>query len=446
MRVLGVLAAWGVLAVLATMCFALGGSIGYRRGVRDTLAQIRERRAGKAGCRPLPANHLRRRSSGHLRPGARARRARWRTGPSSAPVAVAGVAPKAGSTWSVLTSSGWTSAVAACVAVLLLIGVPATAVGASTAAPGDRMYGAKLALGEVRLAAAIGPERKAQTHVDLARARLVELSLLDAGDVDPAVVHRVVDEVEAHYAAVEQQVPQIDEPEMRDTLERDMAAVISSQDTVVTTMVAGAGCEQRTDGACGELAQTQRETAALQSDSAQTTGVVASDKVVVASADVVIDGEEVDADGAGTATAGGELDGDAAASQQDDTGTERKPKRQASGGDPAASDASAVASPARGTDRKAADRAASVSTAGKATEKAGKATKKAGKATTRKAGKATDEGKEAKPPSGSPASEPPTSSAGVTDPSPSSQLGASEPTAPPDTSADDVEQPAGALP
>src|ERR671918_925406 len=59
MRVLGVLAAWTVLAVLATLCFAVGGSIGYRRGVQDAVRQLRERRSGKTGCRPQPRAHHR---------------------------------------------------------------------------------------------------------------------------------------------------------------------------------------------------------------------------------------------------------------------------------------------------------------------------------------------------------------------------------------------------
>ena len=380
MRVLGVLAAWGVLAVLATMCFALGGSIGYRRGVRDTVAQIRERRAGKAGCRPLPANHLRRRSSGHLRPGARARRARWRTGPSSAPVAVAGASTATGSAWSVLTSSRTTSAVAACIAGLLLIGVPVTAVGASTAGPEDRMYGAKLALEQVRLAAAMSPERKAQAHVDLARARLTELSLLDAGDAEPEVIHRVVDEVEVHYDAVKERTAQIDEPVVRETLARDIAAVASSQAAVVDTMVAATGCEERTDGHCEELAQTQRETAALQTDSVETVATVATDDVVVASSDVGAVGDDAATD-VETSEANDGVDGDAATSQHDDTGAEQ-PSASAEAGEPAAAAESTTAASDARTSRDATERATASATKGK---KAKQASEPAAQKTAKKA-------------------------------------------------------------
>ncbi len=317
MRVLGVLAAWGVLAVLATMCFALGGSIGYRRGVRDTLAQIRERRAGKAGCRPLPANHLRRRSSGHLRPGARARRARWRTGPGSTPVVTAGATSTTGSTWSVLTANRLTAGVAACLAGLLLIGVPVTAVGASTAGPEDRMYGAKLALEQLRLAAAFGPERDAKAHLDLAQARLAELSLLDASDAGPEVIHRVVDEVEAHYDAVNARAAEIDEPEVREALERDIAVVVDGQKAAVDTMVAATGCEQRTDGACAALAQVQEETVALQVDSAATAGTVATADVATTAEAASVDAGALGGTASDTATAPSRTDA-AATREQDD--------------------------------------------------------------------------------------------------------------------------------
>lgn len=41
--ILGVLAAWGVASVVGTMLFALGAALGHRRGVKDTVDEIRRR-------------------------------------------------------------------------------------------------------------------------------------------------------------------------------------------------------------------------------------------------------------------------------------------------------------------------------------------------------------------------------------------------------------------
>lgn len=253
MRVLGVLAAWSVLAVLATMCFALGGSIGYRRGVRDTLAQLRERRAGKAGCRPLPANHLHRRSSGQARPGAPARRARWRVGPS---VPVHGVTPLAA-----LRSGRWTSAALAGLAAFLLVGVPGTAVGATTAQPGDSLWRVKLGLEQVRLALATGPERDARVHVDLAAVRLGELSGLVGADARLDLVDQVTDGLADHATAASEQLPRV-AAAARSELRQRIQAVTSRQVAVMGALVES-DCDGSPGPDCMALRKTLEETVAL---------------------------------------------------------------------------------------------------------------------------------------------------------------------------------------
>ncbi|MBW3605492.1 MAG: hypothetical protein KY460_11415 [Actinobacteria bacterium] len=256
MRVLGVLAAWGVLAVLATMCFALGGSIGYRRGVRDTLAQIRERRTGKTGCRPLPANHLRRRTSGRARPGARARRARWHVGSPTA--------SRRRSAWLDPARVGRApTVVAASLAAVLLIGVPGTAIGATTAQPGESLWKVKLGLERVRLALATTPESDAEVHVDLASARLTELAGLIGSGAAPAVVSDVSGDLGNHTLAARDELEHVRTTSVRTQLEQRIADLTTQQVAVMTTLLQ-TDCVQDADRDCAELAETRDETIALQ--------------------------------------------------------------------------------------------------------------------------------------------------------------------------------------
>lgn len=247
MRVLGILAAWGVLAVLSTMCFALGGSIGYRRGVRDAVAQLRDRRSGKTGCRPLPANHLRRRTSGRSRPGARARRARWQSGrPAARPAHPA-------------QRSQWTTAAAAGVAVVLLLGIPGTAIGATTAQPGESLWKVKLGLERVRLALATGPERDAEVHMDLASARLTELGGLVGKDVPAAVVSDVSSDLGSHAIAASDVLPAVKTPAVRDQLQRRIEDVTTKQVVVMDTLL-GLDCRDGDGTDCVALNETRDET------------------------------------------------------------------------------------------------------------------------------------------------------------------------------------------
>lgn len=290
MRVLGMLAAWGVLAVLGTMCFALGGSLGYRRGVKDTLTQIHERRTGNAGCRPLPANHLRRRTSGHSRPGARARRARWR--PRHAGAAVAGPTRVTVGR----RSDPRVVALAATAAAILLIGVPGTAIGATTAQPGESLYTVRRSLENMRVALARGAENDAEVHVDLAAARLVDLQGLVGDDAAPEVVTDVSLDLADHAGAATSQLTAVADPSRRSTLGARLEHVTSKQVEVMADLVA-LDCEGADDGHCRELDKARDGTVALKEDTER--DVAVSDRpetVVQADADKegVVTAEEVE--------------------------------------------------------------------------------------------------------------------------------------------------------
>lgn len=259
MRVLGVLAAWGVLAVLATMCFALGASLGYRRGVRDTLAQLRDRRTGAAGCRPLPANHLRRRTSGHARPGARARRARWRPRHAGAPVA--------GPTRAVLParSNPRVAVLAASVAAVLLVGVPGAAVGATTAQPGESLYTVRRGLEDVRVALARG-EDGTEVHVELAAARLTDLQgLVGDADVKPEVIADVSSDLGSHATAASRRLKVVEDDTHRSALGQKLRDVVGKQVEVIDDIVNG-DCADDVEGDCAALNETREHTVTLQAD------------------------------------------------------------------------------------------------------------------------------------------------------------------------------------
>jgi hypothetical protein len=294
MRVLGVLAAWGVLGVLATMCFALGGSLGYRRGVKDTLAQIRDRRTGAAGCRPLPANHLRRRSSGHARPGARARRARWGPRHAGAPVAVPirAVLPA--------RSDPRVTALAATVVAVLLIGVPGAAIGATTAQPGESLYSMRRGMERVRVALATG-EGDTEVHIELAAARLTDLQVLvDNDDVGPDVIADVSSDLAAHATAASGRLPRVADDTHRSSLGRKLANVGGKQVEVMDVIVArdcggdvAGTCEARNDMLEGTVAlrvSTQQDVALAQGEPQPSRSLAQADKGDRITAEAVSDG------------------------------------------------------------------------------------------------------------------------------------------------------------
>lgn len=306
MRVLGVLAAWGVLAVLATMCFALGGSLGYRRGVKDTLNQIRERRTGNAGCRPLPANHLRRRTSGHARPGARARRARWRPRHAGAPVA--------GPTRAALPvrSDPRVVALSVTVAAILLVVVPGAAIGATTAQPGESLYTVRRNLERVRVALARGAENDAEVHVELAAARLIDLQGLVGDDIGSQVIADVSSNLGAHATAASDRLIRVEDDTNRTALGLKLWHVVGRQVEVMDDIVT-LDCRDDPDRDCDTLTEardvsvalrlsTEREVAVAEGapDPPPRTVVQADNGVVVAKAVDEPASEDAAVTGAGT--------------------------------------------------------------------------------------------------------------------------------------------------
>lgn len=264
MRVLGVLAAWGVLAVLATLCFAVGGSIGYRRGVQDAVRQLRERRSGKTGCRPMPLPHHRRRpvSRIRLRTPVSAQRVTARS-----EIAAHGGARRARIHWS-------PAAVGALVAVCLLT-VPGVAVGATAAQPGDTLWNVKRGMEHARLVMAIGPSRDAVIHADLAARRLTELNqLLSMGGADPQVVDTVIGNLRDHTESATDQLNQ--------TAVTDRAAVAERLDGLVERQIAvidlllGVDCAEQADAQCVALTDTREASVRLQRT---TTAIAAAERL-----------------------------------------------------------------------------------------------------------------------------------------------------------------------
>jgi hypothetical protein len=257
LRVVAILAVWAVVAVLATLFFALGGSLGYRRGVKDTLEQVRQRRTGKKGCRPMPANHLRRRTSGHARPGAKARRARWYPGPvttaHATPVGSRRRDPKI------------TLAVSTLAAVLLLA-VPGTAIGATTAQPGEPLWRLKIGLERARVTLASGGAQGAEVHVDLASVRLAELHGLVAHDLSAGVVAEVSDDLRGHVTAATDALGEVTDPAHRVALQRRLELVTARQVDVMNVLVGTSDCTGGPRAAtedCAALEETRDTTVAL---------------------------------------------------------------------------------------------------------------------------------------------------------------------------------------
>jgi hypothetical protein len=257
MRVLGVLAAWTVLAVLATLCFAVGGSIGYRRGVQDAVRQLRERRSGKTGCRPQTLSHHRYRpiTRTSLRSAADPLRARTRRLAFSAHGGSPRTRRFAGVQWSPAVIG---AAVAVCV-----LAVPGVALGASTAQPGEALWGVKRGLEGVRLAMAPGADDEVEVHVDLAARRLSELNqLLGMGHADPQVVSAVIQGLHDHTEDAEKR--------LNDVEQEDRAALVAGLDDLVARQVAvidlliDADCTDSADQQCVALEDTRDVSAALQ--------------------------------------------------------------------------------------------------------------------------------------------------------------------------------------
>jgi hypothetical protein len=265
MRVLGVLAAWGVLAVLATLCFAVGGSIGYRRGVQDAVRQLRERRNGKAGCRPMPLPYHRHRPATHLR----LRNAvRPRTSVTTRPKAAGQRARR-------IAGVQWSPAVVGALVAVSLLTVPGVALGATAAQPGDTLWKVKRGMEQARLVMAVGPSRDAVIHAELAVRRLTELNqLLSTGGADPQVVDMVITGLHDHTESATSR--------LKETAVRDRQAVAQRLDDVVERQITvidlllGVDCAQSVNQQCVALTDTREASEELQRT---TTAIAAADGV-----------------------------------------------------------------------------------------------------------------------------------------------------------------------
>jgi hypothetical protein len=210
MRVLGVLAAWGVLAVLATLCFAVGGSIGYRRGVQDAVRQLRERRSGKTGCRPLPLPHHRRRPI-----------TRIHVSPARSAHAKAAAPPAIHRLRAHFARPNISPALAGAMAAVFLFALPGVALGASAAQPGDSLWPVKRGIEQARLAMATSPDGDMQIHVDLASRRVNELNqLLTSADADPELVDAVIGDLRTHTEAASERLREVDVAQRQQVAER----------------------------------------------------------------------------------------------------------------------------------------------------------------------------------------------------------------------------------
>jgi hypothetical protein len=264
MRVLGVLAAWTVLAVLATLCFAVGGSIGYRRGVQDAVRQLRERRSGKTACRPVPVSHHRHRPVTR-KPRSAADRLRARTGRPA--YSAHGEPPHA----RVFAGVRWSPAAIGAAAVVFVLAVPGFALGASTAQPGERLWGVKRGLENVQLALALGADDEVEVHVDLAGRRLSELDqLLGSTSADPLVVDVVIQGLRDH---TEHATARLNDVERGDKapLAARLDDVVARQVAVINLLM-DIDCTDSTNDHCVALGDTRKVAVALHETTSATAG------------------------------------------------------------------------------------------------------------------------------------------------------------------------------
>lgn len=246
MRVLGVLAAWGVLAVLATLCFAVGGSIGYRRGVQDAVRQLRERRSGKTGCRPLPLPHHRRRPI-----------ARIHASPLRSAQAKAAAPPAIHRLRAQFSRPNLSPALAGAMATVFLLAVPGVAVGATTAQPGETLWPVKRGMEGARLAMATSPDSEMQIYVELASRRLNELNhLLAAEQADPQVVATVITDLRDHTEAASQQLQEVDVAQRRQVAQR-VQQVIRRQVMAIDVLLDIDCTDEAQDDKCVALGDTR---------------------------------------------------------------------------------------------------------------------------------------------------------------------------------------------
>ena len=279
MRVLGVLAAWGVLAVLATLCFAVGGSIGYRRGVQDAVRQLRERRSGKTGCRPLPLPHHRRRPI-----------TRIHASPARSAHAKAAAPPAIHRLRAHLARPNISPALAGAMAAVFLFALPGVALGASAAQPGDSLWPVKRGIEQARLAMATSPDGDMQIHVDLASRRVNELNqLLTSADADPELVDAVIGDLRKHTEAASERLREVDVAQRQQVAQR-VEEVVHRQVMAIDVLLDIDCTDAAQDTACVALGDTRE--VADQLHQATVTVAMAGDDAVTGTRPAAAGGEE----------------------------------------------------------------------------------------------------------------------------------------------------------
>jgi hypothetical protein len=125
--------------------------------------------------------------------------------------------------------------------------VPGTLALASTAQPGDALYGTKLTVEQVQLAMTTSPEAEIALHLKFAERRMDEVQRLErnGGDVGPAV-KTAVDNLQSHTASVKNVVAAMSADghppaELTVALERHREGI--------TELAGEAGCDQSHSGA-----------------------------------------------------------------------------------------------------------------------------------------------------------------------------------------------------
>jgi hypothetical protein len=164
----------------------------------------------------------------------------------------------------------WSPAVIGAAVAVCVLAVPGVALGASTAQPGEALWGVKRGLEGVRLAMAPGADDEVEVHVDLAARRLGELNqLLGMGHADPQVVSVVIQGLHDHTQDANER--------LNDVEQEDRAALVARLDDLVARQVAvinlliDADCTDSADQQCVALEDTRAVSAALE----ETTSTIA---------------------------------------------------------------------------------------------------------------------------------------------------------------------------
>lgn len=149
----------------------------------------------------------------------------------------------------------------ATVAAILLIGVPGTAIGATTAQPGESLYTVRRNLERVRVALARGPASDTEVHVELAAARLTDLRGLVGPDVAPEVVADVSSNLNEHATAATDHLARVENDLHQGELGRKLKRVVDDQVEVMHALALDCGASDERD--CAALNGAKNASVAL---------------------------------------------------------------------------------------------------------------------------------------------------------------------------------------